>query len=82
MTSAAEWAAIVIPTLVTGIGGLLWFDRKLTRLETLLMNHLAHHDEHSKITNFIIERLLPNEMARYREVQRPKTADRPGAFQG
>lgn len=75
-----------MPLLVTAVGGLLWMERRLTRIDTLLTNHLAHHEEHDKIVNLIMERLLPREnfdaMARYSAVQRSQTPDRPGAFQG
>ena len=51
MSLTNEWITVLLAVL----GGAFYIERRLSRVETLMTNHLAHHDEFRKIVMKILE---------------------------
>ena len=53
----------LVTILLSVFGAALWHERRITRIETLLNNHLAHSEIQEKAMTDIINKLLLRERA-------------------
>ncbi len=58
MTLSADTFLNVASFLITVLSASIYLERRLTRLETMMQNHLAHHEAFEKILKPLIDKAL------------------------